>query len=144
MFGEAPSESAVFKPLLIYEPIDDGYLDFLDGLKTDILELHAADCFFEPDAETPGQSAVVVLSGDHLLSVRCVLSGRCSEAENSRLALHLRGLKTVIRIHHTDIYHSQRYFFNNFYIPSSMASNFILFKNCGKFLDVIVPESTDK
>jgi hypothetical protein len=34
MFGENPSEAAVFKPLAVFEAIDDRYLEFLYGLKT--------------------------------------------------------------------------------------------------------------
>lgn len=139
MFGENPSEAAVFKPLLIYEPIDESYLDFLVALKVEIIDMPAADCFFEPDGGGAGASALILLSGD-LLGVKCVLGGRVIDSESSRLSMKLSGLKTRIRLHHTDTRHSQRYFFDNFYDASSMTSNFILLKDYGSFIDVVAPE----
>jgi hypothetical protein len=87
MFGENPSEVSVFKPLLIYDPVDEEYLHFLDGLKVDIIDMQAAEYFFEPDAGDPGASALALLSGDNLLSVKCVLSGRIADSGSSRLSL---------------------------------------------------------
>jgi AraC-like DNA-binding protein len=47
MFGENPSEAAIYKPLAVFEAIDEHYLAFLQGLKVETIDNAIKDCFFE-------------------------------------------------------------------------------------------------
>ncbi len=141
MFGENPSEASVYKPLLIYEPIDISYLDFLNGLKIEVIESEVCGCFFEPDSAGFGEgSAIVLLSDEHLLDIKCILEGRVSTGGGGKLSFRLQGLKSRIRIHHSDAKHSLRYFLDNFYHAAAMKSNFILLNNSNGCIDIIAPE----
>lgn len=143
MFGENPSEVSVFKPLLLYEPVDEAYLGFLNGLNIDIIDRPVEACFFEPDdvvGHSTKGSFLVHLSKENCFITKCILQGSVSSLESSALSFNLRDLKHKIRIHHHDEQHSMRYFFDNFFDAKKMVSNFVLFICTGGCIDVIVPE----
>ncbi len=144
MFGENPSEASVYKPLLVYERIDDDYLSFLTDLKIDIVGSTYADNRFEVEAETDYESenAFLIILSENLLSSKTVLSGRLKTEDSPLLCFKLDGLTTELRIHHTDVKRSIRYFIDNFYDSGRMASNYILLNKDKRHIDIIIPENS--
>lgn len=142
MFGENPSEAAVYKPLAIYEPIDEHYLDFLYNLKVEIIDKNVAGCFFEVDSTAElddGSSLLVLLSKENLLRCQNTFRGSLGSEENKFLSFKLSNLKHKIRVYHHDARLSFRYFINNFFDAQEMSSNYILIKKGKDYTDIIVP-----
>ena len=140
MFGENPSEAAVYKPLLIYERIDDAYLHFLGDLKIDILECEYPDCHFEVESQADTEAGLLMVLSENLLSCNTVLAGQLKAEAGPLLGFRLNGLKTVLRVHHTDVTHAIRYFIDNFFDADRMASNFILLNKDKEHIDFIIPK----
>lgn len=142
MFGENPSEASVYKPLLVYERIDDPYLAFLDGLKMDVVGADYPECDFEVESEADdaeGNAFLMVLS-ENRLRCRTVLEGQLGAAGAGQLlSFRLCGLKHVCRIHHNDVGCSIRYFVDNLLDPVPMTSNFVLLKKGKDSIDIIAP-----
>jgi len=144
VFDENPSEAAEYKPLAIYEPIDEAYLDFLYDLKIDIIDTTIAGCFLEVDsvAEMNAESStLVLLSKDNLLSYTSIIQGSLRYEESDFLSFKLSNLKHKIRIHHSHTTHSFRYFIDHFYDPKEISSNYILIKKEHDYIDIIVPNN---
>ncbi len=141
VFGENPSEAAVYKPLAVYEPIDEPYLDFLDGLKVEFVNEAFEDCFFEVNSMSEldnGSTFLVLLSKENLFNYNCIFQGNLIYGENEYLAFKLSNLKHIIRIYHTDTKHSFRYFTDYFYDADAMSSNFVLIKKAKYYIDIAV------
>ncbi len=139
MFGENPSEAAIYKPLLVYERIDSAYLSFLADLKIEIMGSDYPNCFFEVEAEAKHEDNTLMILSDNLLSCQTLLTGRLKTQAERNLCFRLNSLKGALRIHHTDIRSSIRYFIDNFYDIDRMASNFILLKKVKDHIDFIIP-----
>lgn len=144
IFGENPSEAAIYKALAIYEPIDEHYLDFLYGLKIEKFDKAITGCFFEVDSVAKldaGSSFLVLLSRENLLNYKSIFQGSLECEENKLLSFKLSNLKHKIRIYHSDTKHSFRYFIDNFYDVNEMCSNFILINKENDCIDVFVPNN---
>lgn len=142
VFGENPSEAAVYKPFAIYEPIDGHYLEFLSCLKIERIDKAIAGCFFEADSEgisDTGSSSLILLSKENLFDCKSIFQGSLSYTENRFLSFKLENLKHKIRIYHSDTRLSFRYFIDNFYDVHEMSSNFILLKKEKDYIDTIIP-----
>ena len=141
MFGENPSEASAYKPLLVYERIDEHYLNFLADLKINVVNHSYPNCFFEVNstAECDEDCSLMILS-ENLLSPHMMLSGHLKTDAGRNLCFKLESLKTVLHIHHTDIKRSIRYFTDNFYDPDRMTSNFILIDKAADNIDFILPK----
>jgi AraC-like DNA-binding protein len=143
VFGENPSEALRYKPLAIYEPIDAPYLDFLYGLKVEVMDEVLPECFFEADSETEldaGSCFLALLSKETLLDCKSILKGSVSFEESRFLSFRLCSLKHKIRIHHNDAKLAFRYFIDHFYTVDEMNSNFILIKKDEGHIDIIIPQ----
>jgi AraC-like DNA-binding protein len=143
MFGENPSEVCDYKPLLVYEPINDDYLGFLNGLKAEIMNDQIVECYFNinsiADYDTT-HNLLILLSGKHRLSINCLLQGDLITEKMNILSFKLDNLKLKLRIYHHDTKNAIRYFFDNFYEPAKMTSNFILVKKDHNSIDFIISE----
>lgn len=143
VFGENPSEATIYKPLAIFEPIDEYYLNFLHGLKVEIIDKVITECFFEVNsaAESDGSSFLVLLSKENLFNYNRIFQGNTGYNENNYLSFRLGKLKHKIRIYHTDTKLSFRYFTDYFYDINEMSSNFILIKREKNYIDIAVPNN---
>jgi AraC-like DNA-binding protein len=144
VFGENPSEAAVYKPLAVYESIDEQYLDFLEGLQVDIVNRVIRDCFFEVNSISAfdnGDRFLVLLARENLLVCNCILQGNLSHEQNQYLCFKLSNLKHKIRIHHTDIKLSFRYFIDYFYDTDEMGSNYVLIIKEKNYIDIALSDN---
>lgn len=144
IFSENPSEASIFKPLAIYEPIDDYYLAFLNGLKVEIIDQPIEGCFFEADSVeelASGNNYLILLSSENLLSCKTVFKGDLFFGENKFLSFKLCGLKHKVRIYHNNTKLSFRYFIDNIYDINEMSSNYILMKKEKSYIDIMIPFS---
>lgn len=142
IFRENPSKSAVYKPLAIFQPINERYLSFLQGLKVEKMDQSMEGCFFEAESVAEldsGSNFLVLLSKEHLLSCKNVFEGRLLQKNNQFLSFQLNGLKHKIRIYHNDAILSFRYFIDNIYDVDEMSSNYILMKKEKNYTDIIIP-----
>lgn len=141
IFGENPSEVSVAKPFLIYETIDEPYLDFLDTFRVEVINAFMPDRFFEVNsaADLEGDGNLLVQLSKHFLGSQSIFAGSLMPEKSKLLSFELGKLKHEIRIHHPNPKLSFRYYIDNFYAPTQMASNFILIKREQDYLDIIVP-----
>jgi len=145
VFGENPSEAAVYKPLAVYEPIAESYLSFLSGLHIEITDKFNGDCFFEvtPISSVSelnfGGSYLMLLSQKNLYNLNCVFQGNLSCLKSEFPSFRLSALRQIIRIYHTDTKLAFRYFIDYFYDVDEMSSNFIVIQKEGDHIDIIVP-----
>lgn len=145
VFGENPSEATVYKPLAVYEPIDEPYLIFLSGLHIEITDKPDGDCFFEVKRTSSvselnfGGSYLVLLSQKNLFNLNCVFRGNLSCSESVFLSFRLSTLRQKIRIYHTDAKLAFRYFIDYFYDVDEMSSNFIIIQKEEDHIDIMVP-----
>ncbi len=145
IFGESPSEAAVYKPLAILEAIDGRYLDFLCALRVEEIGLPAQNYFFE--IEKPAECALenchlVLLSKTNLFKTEAVFKGRLTAQKGRYLSFSLEGAKKIVRIHHTDLAFSLRYFTEHFYDASRMRGNYILLNQKGGCVEVMIPAAS--
>ena len=142
VFKENPSDAAVYKPLAIYEKIDEHYLAFLHGLEVEMLDQSMDGGFFETESLAEwdsGNNYLVLLSKEHLLSCNHVFQGNLDQDKNKFLSFKLGSLKHKIRIYHSDAKFSFRYFIDNIYDVNEMGSNYIFIKKEKKFIDIMIP-----
>jgi AraC-like DNA-binding protein len=143
MFGENPSEATVYKPLAVFEPVDEPYLHFLSGLRFEITEKVIGDRFFEVHRVSPKMdfegSHLVLLSQNNAFSYNYVFQGnlRCGESET--LSFKLNTLKHKIRIFHADAQLAFRYFVDYLYDAAEMGSNFICIHREEDHTDIMLP-----
>lgn len=146
LFRESPSEAAAYKPLAIFESIDERYLAFLQGLKVERVDSAVDECFFEADSMAEledGSDFLVLLSKDHLLVCNGIFKGSLGLEDNKYLAFKLRNLRHKIRIHHDDVKYSFRYFINYFYNVDEMSSNYLLIKREKHYIDIMIPNKSN-
>jgi AraC-like DNA-binding protein len=144
MFKENPSEAVVYKPLAIFEPMDDYYLEFLKGLKVETHNEIIDECYFEADSVTEltnGRSFLVVLSKENLFKCKYIFEGQPGYEKTRFLSFQLNGLKHKIRIYHSDVKLAFKYFINNFYNSDEMGSNFILIKTGEYYIDIYIQDT---
>ncbi len=144
VFGENPSEAVIYKPLAIYEAIDDIYLDFLSGLKVEVVNKALEDLCFEVDSIATldsGSSFLVLLSKENLFNYNCILKGSLKSDKTKFLSFYLNSLEHLIRIFHTDVRLSFRYFTDNFYNVDKMSSNFIIISKGSDYTDIAASNS---
>lgn len=148
VFGENPSEAAAYKPLAVYEPIDEAYLKFLCGLRVEIIDKLSEDSFFEvkcvssaPELNAQG-SYLVLLSQKNYFDINCVFRGNLSCGESEFLSFRLRTLRQKIRIYHTDARLAFRFFIDYFYDADEMSKNYIVIQNERDHIDIILPQSS--
>lgn len=145
MFGENPSESAEYKELALFAPIDGKYLDFLSGLRLDMEEHALPDCHFEIDGATQAlepdddRSALVLLSPQNPWRCQCVLRGSIRHEKSDALALRLSGLRHVVRVYHTDRRAALRYFLEHICEAGAAQSNYILVLARDEYTDIALP-----
>ncbi|SMC49519.1 helix-turn-helix transcriptional regulator [Papillibacter cinnamivorans] len=145
VFGENPSEATVYKPLAVYEPIDEPYLNFLSGLRVEIIDKLSEDCFFEVNRVSSvsevnsGGSYLILLSKKNLFNLNCVFQGNPSRSENEILSFRLSPLRQKFRIYHTDAKLAFRYFIDYFYDVDEMSSNFFMIQKEEDHIDILVP-----
>lgn len=142
IFGETPSEAAVYKPLAIFEAIDERYLEFLHALRVEEIGLPCQNCFFEiekPAGSGPESCRLVLLSKTNLLKIETVFQGGLTADESPYISFNLKGAKKIVRIHHTDIALCLRYFTEHYYDASIMRGNFILLNQKNGCTEVAVP-----
>lgn len=141
IFGENPSEAVIYKPLAIYEPIDEPYLNFLNGLKVEIINKAIGDCSFEVNSVSElddGSSFLVLLSKENLFNCNCIFQGNLKHGKNKYLFFKLSNLKHKIRIYHTDTKLSFRYFTDYFYDADDIGSNYVLINKENCYIDIAV------
>lgn len=146
MFGENPSEVSVYKPYLIYEPVDEPYLRFLSDLNLQLMAEDMGDTYYVIDTVTnlmKMDQLLVLLNNDHLLSHSCLLEGSISPVEPDALCVKLKSMKHKVRMFTTDLKHSYRYFLDNLYQANEMGGNYILISPVGDVIDVYVPTRKD-
>lgn len=144
MFGENPSEATIYKPLAVYEAIDDRYLEFLYGLRTEISEENAVACCFEIDAATNSEDydcSLMLLYKENLYNCKSVFNGYLTADESRGLTFRLNNLKKKIRVNHTDQKYAFRYFLDNAYDVGEMGCNYILLKREDQHLDFYIPNA---
>jgi AraC-like DNA-binding protein len=145
VFGENPSEVTVYKPLAVYEPIDEPYLNFLSRLHVEIIDKLKGDCFFEVNRVSSvselnfGGSYLILLSQKNLFNLNCVFQGNLSCSESEGLSFRLSTLRQKIRINHTNAKLAFRYFVDYFYDIDEMSSNFIVIQIMEDHIDIVVP-----
>ena len=145
VFGENPSEATVYKPLAVYEPIDEPYFNFLSGLHIEIIDNLTGDCFFEVKRVSSvselnlGGSFLVLLSQKNLFNINCVFQGNLSCSESEFLSFTLSTMRQKIRINHTDAKLAFRYFVDYFYDVDEMSSNFIIIQKGKDHIDILLP-----
>jgi AraC-like DNA-binding protein len=143
IFGENPSEAAVFKPLAVFEMIDDRYLEFLNGLRTDTNETAAEPCYFEVDSGADmddGCSRLTLLDKKNFYRRQGVFNGTITTAENGCLSFRLCRLRRKIRIYHTDEQQAFRYFLDNAFDADEMVGNYILQNKEDDHVDFFAPK----
>lgn len=146
MFGENPSEVSVYKPYLIYEPIDEPYLRFLSDLKLQMMADNIGNTYYVIDSVTDlmdTDQLLVLLDKDHLLSHSCLLKGSISPKEPEALSTKLKHMKHMVRMFTTDMKHSYRYFLNNLYDPNEMGGNYILLSRREDTIDFFIPAKSE-
>lgn len=141
MFGENPSEAVVYKPFAIYEAIDESYLNFLNGLKTELMEAYISERFFEID--TAAQTAtsgcsLMVLHKENRFDCKYVFKGALISEESNSLCFRLQNLKHKLRIYNTDEKFAFRYFLDNIYDAAEMGGNYILIKKEDRHIDFYI------
>lgn len=144
VFGENPSEAVVYKPLAVYEQINEPYLDFLNGLKVEVAGNAVPDRFFEVNSAAQlddGNNFLILLAKNNLQSCCSILNGNPSYNENKFLSFPLRNLKHKIRIYHTDAKLSFRYFIDYFFDIDELGNNFILIQKEKNYIDFIIPSN---
>lgn len=142
VFGENPSKAVIYKPLAIYQPIDEQYLEFLNGLKVEIKDEVIEDSFFEVSSISElddGNNFIILLSRENLYQCNCIFKGDLIDDRSKFLSFKVTGLKLKLRIHNTDTKLSYRYFFDYIYDVDKMSCNYILIKKMNDCIDFIVP-----
>jgi AraC-like DNA-binding protein len=144
MFGENPSEAAVYKPLAVFEAIDDQYLAFLHHLSVDVLDGNTDELYFEVDtaAGFDSSGSFLIQLSEHLLACGSIFKGRTCPEENCRLSFALKHLKRKIRIRNTNAEYSFRYFIDHFYEAGEMSGNYILLNREQDHIDILIPCKT--
>jgi AraC-like DNA-binding protein len=143
IFRENPSEASVYKPLAIYDSIDDEYLAFLMGLRAEIIDQPARDFFFEPDClgELESQGSVLIQLSNDLFRCKNIFKGRLLQSENRFLSFKLCGLINKARIYHNDVKLSFRYFIDNIYDINEMGGNCIFMNKEEGHIDIMIPSN---
>ena len=147
LFGENPSEATVYKPLAVYEAIDEAYLDFLSGLRTDALDDTVPDCRFEVAGAsselqaTENRGVLILLAPDNPYQCSCVLRGEFRGDDRRTLIFHFSNLRRKLRIHHTDAKSAFRYYADNFHDGSMQGGNFMILKPEKTHIDFLLPET---
>lgn len=146
MFGENPSDAAVFKPLAIFEAIDAHYLEFLSGLHMARPEEPECELFFELDAgeepKEPGSSLMMLSKSNYYHGI-AVFKGRITPEDSSVLAFSLHNMMVRLRLFHTDVMLSFRFFFENFHDAGEMGANYLLARKSNSCIDILVPSKPD-
>ncbi len=140
MFGKNPSEVSVMKRLLVFERIDNAYLNFLHDLRIERLNDAYADCFFEVNAKAEFEktrSLLIILSED-MADCQTTLNGRLLLEPSRLLCISLCGLHAVLRLYHTNVHFAIRYFTDNFFDADRMAGNIILLNKNSNYIDIII------
>ncbi len=143
VFGENPSEAVIYKPLAIYEAIDDIYLDFLSGLKVELVNKSLEDCYFEVNsisALDSGISFLVLLSKENLYEYNSIFEGKLRQNGTEYLSFKLNSPKHKVRLYHTDTRLSFRYFTDYFYDSDNMSSNYVLIQKHSGYIDITVSD----
>jgi AraC-like DNA-binding protein len=142
IFKENPSEAVVYKPLALFEPIDDHYLEFLKDLKVETFNTTTEECYFEANSVTEltnGHSFLVLLSKENLFSCKWIFEGQLGYGKNRFLSFQLNGLKHKIRIYHNDVKMAFRYFIDNSCDMDEISSNFIIVNSEKHHIDIYIP-----
>ena len=145
MFGENPSEVSVYKPYLIYEPIDEPYLYFLRDLKLELIAENQEDSYFVIDSVADHMNSdqlLILLNKEHHLNCSGLLRGSISAVEQDALCVMLRHMHHKVRLFSTDMIHSCRYFLDNLYDAREMSGNYILISRLKDAIDFYVPTQT--
>lgn len=146
MFGENPSEVSIYKPYLIYERVDEPYLNFLRELKLRITAEDQGEAYFIIDSAAENMNAeqlLVLLNKEHLLGCSCLLRGIISDIEQDTVGIKLSHMHHKVRFFSTDIKNCYRYFLNNLYDASEMRGNYILISRSFDAIDLYVPTQKD-
>jgi AraC-like DNA-binding protein len=146
MFGENPSEAVLYKPLAVYEAIDDAYLEFLNGLHMALPDEPARSLFFEVDTEeAPAQqgSSLMLLCKGNMFKSAKVFRGRLVHGDNRALAFRLHKMKAILRLYHTDEQRAFRFFFENFFDIGCMGGNYLLAEKGRDHIDFLIPAKSN-
>lgn len=146
MFGENPREAVIYKPFALYEAIDERYLSYLYGLKTEIIEETVPECFFEVDSGKESKDSncsLIMLYKENYYDCKYVFKGNLAEKEHNRLSFRLLNLKHIVRIYHTDEEFSLRYFLDDMCDFNEMGGNYILLKREDRHIDFYIPTKAE-
>jgi len=145
MFGQNPSEVAVYQPLAVFEAYDDAYLDFLYGLRVQVMDAPAATCRFAvrraaPLAELNGAGdTLVLLSRQHPYCCEGILVGEAHAEGAEGPVCDLCGLRRVTRVCHQDARSVLRYYMDFLYVPTMGQGSYLLMATGEGGIDVSAP-----
>lgn len=142
-FGELPSEASVYRPLAVFEAIDEPYLSFLCTLRAEKPATPHPDLFFEiagPNAVADASaSRLVQLSAANPYQIEQVFHGTPVSAESGSLAFRLRGLQALLRVHSDDLSGSLRYFSDQYFNAPAIRAHYILLRHENHRVDILAP-----
>ncbi|HCU07749.1 MAG TPA: hypothetical protein DF480_02050 [Clostridiales bacterium] len=145
-FGEAPSEAEEYKPLALFEPIDEDYLTALSRFQVRETDKPVGSCYFELSGISSGEepkasgSLLLLLSRENLYRCECVLEGQLALTEAQYLFCGTGPLRQKLQIRHADTKHALRYFTDHYYAGETMKRNYIVANRTGDTVDIYVPE----
>lgn len=142
VFKENPSEAVIYKPLAVYERIDDRYLEFLCELQVEEIDQPCEERIFEiakPSDAQQTNDSLVQLSHTNLFEIENVFYGRLTSIDQNCLSFNLNGLKAIARIHDTDTQCALRFFTDNYYDVAKMKANYIVLRRANGYVDVLIP-----
>ena len=147
LFGENPSEATVYKPLAVYEAIDEPYLDFLSGLRVEAMDGVVRDRCFEVGGASSAldageaQTVLVLFAPDHPYQCSCFFRGELRNHDRGRLAFRFQALRRQLRFHHTHLPYVFRYYADNIHDGSLPGGNYLLLKPENTHVDLWVPDA---
>ena len=147
LFRENPSEASVYKPLAIYEAINEPYLDFLSGLRLEAMDGVVTDRCFEVGGASSAleageeQTVLVLFAPDNPYQCSCFFRGELCDNDRGRLSFRLQTMRRRLRIHHTYLPYVFRFYADNVHDGSQPGGNYLLMKSEKTHVDFWVPDT---
>jgi len=146
MFGENPSEAKVCKPLLLFDPIGEDYLEFLSGLRMEYLSAEVPACRFAVHGTAQSfpvntdEDILVLFAPDNQYACSCILRGQLQETADHVLSFLFNCLRHQLRIYSTDLPHIARFYFNTVYDAAVASGNYLILKTETAHTDILLPD----
>ncbi|MFA5342290.1 MAG: AraC family transcriptional regulator [Clostridia bacterium] len=146
VFKENPSEVTVYKPLAVFEKIDEYYLNYTSKLHIESTYIDIQNFYFKINkissvSDLNDENCYLILfSQENLFEIRSVMNGNLFHDKDEFLSFKIDNQFLRFRFYNPDATLAFKYFTNYLYDTDEMGSNYIIINNETDYVDILTPK----